>query len=113
MAQHLAIIGDGSMACVMAMLLDSRGLAVTVWGHDPDTVAEIIQTRENSAYLPGYRLPDAIRFTNKPDQAFKDADLILNATPTQFIRPVWEKLAPHTPEGIGIASVSKGIESET
>ena len=113
MPQKTTIIGDGSMACVMAMLLDSKGYPVTVWGHDPETIAEIIQTRENTAYLPGYRLPDAIRFTNKPDQAFKDAELILNATPTQFIRPVWEKLAAHTPEGVGIASVSKGIETET
>ena len=113
MPHKTTIIGDGSMACVMAMLLDSKGLAVTVWGHDPETIAEIIQTRENSAYLPGYRLPDAIRFTNKADQALKDADLIVNATPTQFIRPVWEGLAAHTPPGTGIASVSKGIETES
>ncbi len=101
------------MACVMGMLLEAKGLSVTVWGHDPDTVAEIIQTRENRLYLPGYRLPDAIRFTARPDSAFKDADLILNATPTQFIRPVWQTLAPHTPAGVGIASVSKGIETES
>jgi glycerol-3-phosphate dehydrogenase (NAD(P)+) len=113
MAEHIAIIGDGSMACVMAMLLEAKGLAVTVWGHDPDTVAEIIQTRDNAAYLPGYRLPDAIRFTNKPDQAFKNADLVLNATPTQFIRPVWQSLAPHVPPTVGVASVSKGIETES
>lgn len=111
MSQQIAIIGDGSMACVMAMLLDSKGVSVTVWGHDPDTVAEIIQTRQNAVYLPGYRLPDSIRFTAKAQQAFSNADLILNATPTQFIRPVWETLAPHTPPGVGIASVSKGIET--
>lgn len=113
MPHKVAIIGDGSMACVMAMLLDSKGLAVTVWGHDPEIVAEIIQTRENTAYLPGYRLPDAIRFTAKAGQALQDADLILNATPTQFIRPVWEQIAPETPSGVGIASVSKGIENQT
>lgn len=101
------------MACVMAMLLDSRGLDVTVWGHDPDVVAEIIQTRENAAYLPGYRLPEAIRFTAKPENALQNADLILNATPTQFIRSVWQGLAPHTPPGVGVASVSKGIETQT
>jgi len=101
------------MACVMAMLLDSRGRAVTVWGHDPETIAEIIQTRENRAYLPGYRIPDAIRFTAKPEQALVNAELIVNATPTQFIRPVWEKLVRFTPAGVGIASVSKGIENET
>lgn len=113
MPQKVTIIGDGSMACVMAMLLDSRGVPVTVWGHDPETIAEIIQTRENSAYLPGYRLPDSIRFTSQGPQALQDAALVLNATPTQYIRPVWEKLAAHTPKDVGIASVSKGIETRT
>ena len=113
MTQKVTIIGDGSMACVMAMLLDSQGASVTVWGHDPETIAEIIQTRENSAYLPGYRLPETIRFTEKPKQALADATLILNATPTQFIRPVWQGLAPYAPQGVGVASVSKGIETDS
>lgn len=113
MKPRIAIIGDGSMACVMGMLLESKGLAVTVWGHDPDSVAEIIQTRENARYLPGYRLPEAIRFTTKPATALDGATLILNATPTQFIRPVWSQIATHVPPGVGIASVAKGIEQET
>lgn len=101
------------MACVMAMLLESKGIPVTIWGHDPDVVAEIIQTRENAAYLPGYRLPESIRFTTKPATALDGATLILNATPTQFIRPVWQMIATHVPPGVGIASVAKGIEQET
>lgn len=113
MKPRIAIIGDGSMACVMGMLLESKGLPVTIWGHDPDIVAEIIQTRENARYLPGYRLPEQIRFTTKPATALDGATLILNATPTQFIRPVWSRIAAHVPPGVGVASVAKGIEQET
>jgi len=113
MHKHITIVGDGSMACVMGMLLESKGLGVTIWGNNPDNVAEIIQTRESKRYLPGYRLPDSIRFTAKGEAAFDGCDLILNSTPTQFIRDVWGRLAPHVPDGVGVASVSKGVEKDT
>ncbi|MCC6681560.1 MAG: NAD(P)-dependent glycerol-3-phosphate dehydrogenase [Phycisphaeraceae bacterium] len=111
--QHIAIIGDGSMATVLAMLLDSRGFAVTIWGAFPDYIDALIQTRENRRYLPGYRLPQAIRFTADPAAVFDGADLIVSAIPTQFIRPTWTKLAEHLPQGVGIVSVAKGIETDT
>ncbi len=111
--QYITVIGDGAMATVMALLLESQGRPVTVWGHDPDQVAQLIQTRENRLYLPGHPIPDAVRFTHDPAAALKKAELVINATPTQFIRPVWQRLAEHLPAGVGIASVAKGIEQET
>ena len=113
MIRQVSIVGDGSMACVMALLLESKGLGVTVWGNDPDNIADIIQTRENRRYLPGYRLPEPIRFTAKGATAFEGCDMVVNATPTQFIRDVWGRLAPFVPSGVGVASVSKGVERDT
>jgi len=112
-AQRITIIGDGSMATVLALLLESRGVSVTVWGAFADHVHAVIQTRENRRYLPGYRLPDAIRFTADDAQAFDGAQMIVSAVPTQFIRPVWQRLSPRVPARVGIASVAKGIETET
>lgn len=109
----ISIVGDGSMATVLALLLESKGLPVTLWGAFPDHVAELIQTRENRRYLPGHRLPDRIRVTASDKQALADADIILNAVPTQFIRSVWERLAEHVPADVPIASVAKGIETDT
>lgn len=111
--RRITIIGDGAMATVLALLLESRGCRITIWGAFADYIDVLIQTRENRKYLPGYRLPNAIRFTADPAHAFEGADLIVNAVPTQFIRPTWEKLAPHLPPGVGVASVAKGIENET
>jgi len=113
MLKQVTIVGDGSMACVMGLILESKGIGVTIWGNNPDNVADIIQTRENRRYLPGYRLPDAIRFTAKGPTAFEGCEMIVNATPTQFIRGVWERLAPFVPHGVGVASVSKGVEKDT
>jgi glycerol-3-phosphate dehydrogenase (NAD(P)+) len=110
---NITIIGDGSMATVLALLLESKGMDVTLWGAFPEHLAEIIQTRENSRYLPGYRLPDRIQITPDGQRALEGAGIIVNAVPTQFIRSVWEKLAPYAPAGVPVASVAKGIETDT
>jgi glycerol-3-phosphate dehydrogenase (NAD(P)+) len=110
---RISIIGDGAMATVLALLLESKGLDVILWGAFPDHVAEIIQTRENRKYLPGYRLPDRIHITPSARRALEGADLIVNAVPTQFIRSVWERLSPNVPAGVPVASIAKGIETDT
>jgi glycerol-3-phosphate dehydrogenase (NAD(P)+) len=111
--QNVTIIGDGSMATVMALLLESKGFDVTVWGHNPDFVAELIQTRENRRYLPGYRLPDGVRLTADDTVAFRNCDVALSAVPTQHMRSVWTRLAIHLPDDVPVASVAKGIETDT
>jgi glycerol-3-phosphate dehydrogenase (NAD(P)+) len=113
MPLRISIIGDGSMATVCALLLESRGHHVTLWGAFPDYVASLIQTRENRKYLPGYRFPQSVRLTADDRAALRDAELIVSAVPTQYMRPVWQRLAPHLPAGVPLVSVAKGIETET
>jgi len=97
--EPITIIGDGSMATVCALLLQSKGHPVTLWGPFADHIAEIIQTRVNRRYLPGYHIPDAVSLTADEKACFGQATLIVNAIPTQFIRPVWTRLAKYVPAG--------------
>jgi len=107
------MISDGSMATVLALLLDSRGLDVTIWGRTPQQMAEMDRTRENRRHLPGVKLPDRIRVTGDDKAAFSDVELIVSTTPTQFIRPIWQRLTPHVPADVPICTVAKGIETDT
>ncbi len=112
-AENVCIIGDGSMGTVCALLLEGRGLRVTLWGHNPQTVATLIQTRENSRYLPGYRIPESVRLTDQQALALRGCDLVVSAVPTQFMRSVWQLLVAHLPLDVPIVSVAKGIEADT
>ncbi|MFW6059434.1 MAG: NAD(P)H-dependent glycerol-3-phosphate dehydrogenase, partial [Phycisphaeraceae bacterium] len=69
--------------------------------------------RENQRYLPGYKLPESIRFTADPVEACSGAEVLVNAIPSQYIRKVWQRLAPHLPPQAPIASVAKGVEQQT
>ena len=110
---HVAFVGNGAMATVLALLLESRGVATTVWGPNPDNMAELIRTRENRRYLPGHPIPTDIRLTADDQEVFRHADAVVSAIPTQFVRGVWTRLAPQLPPGLPVISVAKGIENQT
>jgi glycerol-3-phosphate dehydrogenase (NAD(P)+) len=113
MPQSITIIGDGAMATVCALLLDSQGESVTMWGNSADHVAALVQTRENRRYLPGHRLPDTLRVTASEAAAFAESKLIVSAVPTQYMRQVWTRLRPAVPPRVPVVSVAKGIENQT
>jgi len=111
--QNITIISDGAMATACAMILDSRGYAVTMWGPFPEHVTDIERRRENRRYLPGIPLPTSLKFTADEQRAMAEPDLIVSAAPTQYVRRVWKRFAGKTPAGVPIVSVAKGIENET
>lgn len=112
MKQTISIIGDGAMATVCGLLLEGQGAGVTIWGASAEHVASAIQTRR-SRHMPQCRIPDSIRLTGDDQEAFADATMIVSAVPTQYVRQVWQRLAPRVPTGVAVVSVAKGIETDT
>ncbi len=103
------------MGLVLADALAARGVAARLWGRDRERVAALSASRR-SPRLPGFELPRPIEVTGDDGRVFPGASLIISAVPTQFIRPVWERLqrgraAP--PARVPIVSVAKGIEIGT
>lgn len=113
MFKRVTIIGDGAMGSVSGMLLCRNGLSTTLWGHDADQLAEFAEARENIRFLPGFRLPDELKFDSRDDRALKGAELLVSAVPCQFLRCIWSRLKPHLPPAGPIVSVTKGIENKT
>lgn len=113
MYNSVTVIGDGAWATVCAMLLASKGIDVTIWGYDPQQLAEFEQNRENIRFLPGYRVDDSIQFCADDAEVMAQEGLILSAVPCQFVRNIWQRLKPHYRAGRPIVSVAKGIENST
>ncbi|MHC4624041.1 MAG: NAD(P)H-dependent glycerol-3-phosphate dehydrogenase [Planctomycetota bacterium] len=111
--ENIAIIGDGAMATVLAMLLCEKGIPVRMWGYDRDQLSEIESAGQNRKFLPGYRLPDTLIFEPEDQRIMAQADLIVSAVPCQFMRSVWTRLKDYVSENIPIVSVTKGIENDT
>ena len=75
-------------------------------------MAQMARTR-TSRHLPQHRLPESIVLTSQGEQALARPSLIVSAVPTQFVRPIWQQLAPYTPASVPIISLAKGIETGT
>ncbi|HAI14132.1 MAG TPA: glycerol-3-phosphate dehydrogenase [Phycisphaerales bacterium] len=109
----VCIIGTGSMGTVTALMLQSQGLDVTLWGAFETSVTALIQTRENKRHLPGFAIPPEVHITSDLHQAVNDVDLVVSTVPTQHVRSVWERLAPAMTKPTPIVSMAKGIEIGT
>lgn len=113
MIGKIAIVGDGAMGTLCALLLADKVERLVMWGAFADQVAALRAERENKRFLPGHRLPANLAVTDDGAAALAEAELVVSAVPVQYVRSVWEKLRPHLADGVPICSVAKGIENET
>jgi glycerol-3-phosphate dehydrogenase (NAD(P)+) len=113
MCERITIVGDGAMGTVCSMLLASNGHKVRLWGAFPDAIAQLAATHANPRLLPGAKIPASVQFTADGAAAFEGTTLVISAVPTQYLRSVWTRLAPHCPAGTLIVSCSKGIDTQT
>jgi len=116
-SERIAILGDGQMGLVSALALISGPEAperVTIWGHDAGEVDALAQSR-TSGRLPGFELDPSVGVTSDGAEALDETTMIVSAIPTQFIRPVWERVGSHAPAPgqCAVVSVSKGVENGT
>lgn len=110
---RLAIIGAGAWGTALAVTAVRAGRGVTLWAREPDVAAAIARTRVNGTFLPGVRLPDAIRATCVLADAARMADVVLLVVPSQHFRAACRSLADVLPGGVPIVICAKGIERGT
>lgn len=109
----IAVFGDGAWGTALAMNLIANGHAVTLWGAFPDYLEEMKKSRANSRFLPGVTLPETLEFESDAEQAVRNCDIILLATPTQFLRGVLKKMNGAVAPGRVVINVAKGIEKDS
>lgn len=111
--QRVAVLGGGSFGTVLANLAAENGCPTTLWLRDEAQMADMSNGRENSRYLPGFRLDDALAFSTDLAATVAQADIIFVSIPSKAFRSVLQAARPHfRPEQI-LVSTTKGIEKGT
>ena len=110
--RNILVIGDGGWGTALSIMLHASGCNVTLWSAFPDYAAEMARTRENRKFLPGVKLPDAIKITGDISDAPPETELIFSVVPTVYLRATLNRLKDRLPKA-PIVSGTKGIETET
>ncbi|MBK9226340.1 MAG: NAD(P)-dependent glycerol-3-phosphate dehydrogenase [Ignavibacteria bacterium] len=107
---NVAVLGAGGWGTTLSIVLHENGHDVDLWEFNSEYAKTIAEYRENFYYLPGIKIPRKIRISNDLESSIFRKNLIIVATPTQFIRNSFESLKNYNFGNSLIVSVSKGIE---
>ena len=108
-----AVLGAGSWGTTFAKVLADAGSDVVLHARRGELVDAITATRESPEYLPGVRLPDAVRATTDAAEALDGADVVVIAVPSQTLRDNLTAWTPLLPPDASLLSLMKGVELGT
>jgi glycerol-3-phosphate dehydrogenase (NAD(P)+) len=109
---RVAVVGAGSWGTALARLAAARA-EVHLWAREPEVVQAVRERGENTVYLPGRLLPEALTCTGDLSRALAGAEIVIMAVPSHGFREVLRRARPHLPATAPIISVTKGIEQES
>jgi glycerol-3-phosphate dehydrogenase (NAD(P)+) len=113
MPKHFSILGDGSWGTAIALLLaEHADYEVTLWSARAENARLLQQTRENKQFLPGIPIPQLITLTSNESEATSQADLLIAAIPTVYLRSTLKRFSPLAGDQ-PVLSLSKGLEINT
>ncbi len=107
----VAVVGGGSWGTALAVHVARAGRPVTVWAREPEIVDAIERHGRNPWYLSDVDLPKTVRATGDIAVALADADLVIIAVPSEFVRSRVADMPPIA-SGVPIVSATKGFDPE-
>lgn len=111
---RIAVIGAGSWGTALSLVLARRGgHSITLWSHTRLVADVIRQARENSIYLPGLSIPDAVAVTTDLKEAVNHAEILVLVVPSEHLRSICCTMAPLLSSNQIIVNATKGIEDGT
>jgi len=112
MMKNILVIGGGSWGTCLSKLLVENKNNVFLWEYNEKTRNVIREKRENPVFLPNIKLPNELNVVDSYCETLKNEkiDVILLATPTQFLRPILKNLKECLSYKVIIVNVAKGIE---
>ena len=108
----VSVLGGGAWGTALAITAHRAGNQTTLWARNSSQVQEMIETRENSKYLPKVILPNDLNLTSSLQKAVQ-SNIILLACPAQNIRKFLESIKEDISLDAYLVICAKGIEIDS
>lgn len=109
----ISVLGAGTWGTALTILLAENKHEVTLWSKLPKEIEDLSNNRSNIRNLPGAVLQESVILTSDLDAALKNAELIVMAVASVFVRETARNIADKISRGTIIVNVAKGIEEAT
>lgn len=106
----VAVIGAGSWATALSVLLGKKGLQVLMWARREELAGELNTARENKLYLPGVAIPETVSATSDIEAALKNAGHIVMGVPSHAFRDTLRLIRPILTGQETVVNTAKGLE---
>ena len=109
-ALKVAVIGGGSFGTALAKIFSENLGHCSWWMHNSDSALHVMRYHHNPRYLSsvGFQ-PDTISVYTDVSDCAREADIIVLAVPSAFIKEVLADLSPELLKNKIIATTIKGI----
>lgn len=110
--KKITVIGAGTWGLALASLLHNNGNRITVWSALQDEI-EMLRRDFRHKNLPDLDIPKEIFFTSDLKEAVLDAEVLVLAVPSIFVRKTAAQIKLFYKSHQIIVNVAKGIEEKT
>ena len=107
---RITVLGAGTWGTALAILLAENKHEVTIWSKLPKEIEELDANRSSIKNLPGAVLPGSVVCTTDLEDALEQAEMIVMAVASVFVRETANRISSMVPQGMIIVNVAKGIE---
>jgi glycerol-3-phosphate dehydrogenase (NAD(P)+) len=109
----VSVVGGGAWGTALASHCARAELPVRIWVREPEVATAVNERHENTVFLPGVPLPDALLASSRLDEALEGAEAVLVVVPSEFCRGLYRRLRPLLPPAAILVSATKGMEMDT
>ncbi len=110
MFNNITILGAGSWGMAIAKVLSGNSASVRMWEFNKEDCYIIKSQRCHPKKLPMIQLDDSIQISNELLPSLENAELVVLAVPSQFLRKVLEKIKKYNVSKMSFVNLAKGIE---
>ncbi|MFC3093732.1 NAD(P)H-dependent glycerol-3-phosphate dehydrogenase [Alteromonas sediminis] len=109
----VAVLGAGSYGTALAFCLARNNVPTYLWGRDPNHIQTLIDTRQNTRYLPGFDFPETLHPTKRLQDAIANASDVLVVVPSHAFTAMLKTIKPLLTNKHAITWATKGLEPHT
>ena len=108
----VAILGAGGWGTALGIMLSQQGRRVCLWARRPEFAQSLRLEQQNSDYLPGVLLPDALEITSDLNRALEGVSTALITVPSVGVTSLLEQLSQleGIKENVTVVLCAKGLD---